>query len=223
MGNAIESVLYQTYPSVEIIVVDDGSTKHQSLLVPYQSHVKVVTKPNGGTASALNTGIQHAKGEYVAWLSSDDLFYPCKLSKQMPFMLEYNAMFSFTNFDMYLQDLNVVRHQIVMPFSSDIELYRRMLTGIGVNGCTAVLSQQFLQQIGLFDESLPYTHDYDFWVRIVLSGHRLYYLNESLTLYRHHSGMGSIQFKHAQQEEFEMIKSKYRQSLQQFIASQEKN
>ncbi|GJM76095.1 hypothetical protein HMSSN036_83110 [Paenibacillus macerans] len=75
---AVQSALNQTYRPLEVIVVDDGSTSHAERLAPYRPHIHYLGKANGGTASALNHGIRHASGEYIAWLSSDDVFIRTK-------------------------------------------------------------------------------------------------------------------------------------------------
>lgn len=92
---AIESALNQTYQNIEVIVVDDGSTKYIERITPYLDSIHYIQKKNGGTASALNTGIRYATGEYFAWLSSDDLFKPDKISKQLKFMKRCGSFFFF--------------------------------------------------------------------------------------------------------------------------------
>lgn len=84
IGEAIESVLRQTYTHFEILVVDDGSTDATAEAVqPYLDRIRYLPKSNGGTGSARNLGIQEAKGSYVAFLDGDDLWLPNKLELQM--------------------------------------------------------------------------------------------------------------------------------------------
>jgi glycosyltransferase involved in cell wall biosynthesis len=76
LSQAINSVLAQTYQNIEVIVVDDGSTDGtRQIIESYGKKIIAIHKSNGGVASALNVGIQHATGEYIAWLSHDDIFY----------------------------------------------------------------------------------------------------------------------------------------------------
>ncbi len=89
VARAIESVLNQTYKELELIVVDDGSSDNSLDVVQSyaDSRLKVLTKENGGPASARNFGIQHCSGEYVALIDQDDLWYPKKLEKQLGLLL----------------------------------------------------------------------------------------------------------------------------------------
>src|SRR5437016_5344550 len=91
----VESVLAQTYPNVEIIVVDDGSKDETSnVMAEYGSRINYILKVNGGACSARNEGIRRATGEYVTFLDCDDLFYPEKLQKCV-LHLEENSQFGF--------------------------------------------------------------------------------------------------------------------------------
>jgi len=82
VGKAIESVLQQTYRSFELIIVDDGSTDGTpDVLAKFKNHpkVKIIRQENGGTAVARNTGLRYARGEYIAFLDSDDFYTPDRL------------------------------------------------------------------------------------------------------------------------------------------------
>lgn len=83
LGEAIESVLAQTYRPLELIVVDDGSTDRTSEIARSYPQITYIRQPNGGAASARNRGIQAARGEYLAFLDSDDVWLPGKLTLQM--------------------------------------------------------------------------------------------------------------------------------------------
>lgn len=82
--DAIQSALDQTYPNLEIIVVDDGSTDDTPrVLASYGSKIRVVRQENSGTAAARNAGIAISKGKYLAWLDSDDAWLPQKIADQV--------------------------------------------------------------------------------------------------------------------------------------------
>ena len=214
---AVESALSQSYRKIEIIVVDDGSTKHTELINPYLPHIHYLGKKNGGTASALNHGIRYASGEYIAWLSSDDVFYMDKIKNQLSYMLENNAAISHTNFDNMNENSQITQHSAGGSFSSVVEFYKSFLVGNSVNGCTVMMSKHILNSIGLFNERLPYTHDLDLWYRVILSGHSLHYLNQSLTAYRWHPGMGTIKHRAVIEAELHATQMRYQGSLRRLI------
>ncbi|MBL8521097.1 MAG: glycosyltransferase [Betaproteobacteria bacterium] len=87
LGETIDSVLAQTYPNVEIVVVDDGSTDATpELLRGYGDRIKVVTKANGGVPTSRNAGLRAASGDYIALLDADDLCRPGRIAAQMAVM-----------------------------------------------------------------------------------------------------------------------------------------
>ncbi|MBX2990028.1 MAG: glycosyltransferase family 2 protein [Bacteroidetes bacterium] len=92
VGKTIESILLQTYPHFEVLVVDDGSTDSTAGIVKsfavHDSRVKLLQKPNGGVATARNMGIRNATGEYVAPCDSDDVWYPDRLKAQVECMIQ---------------------------------------------------------------------------------------------------------------------------------------
>lgn len=166
---AIESALNQTYENIEVIVVNDGSfDRTEKLITPYIGRLKYIKKENGGVSSALNLGIKESQGEYISWLSHDDIYYPEKVKKQINFLrnrrerglvysnyecvTERGDHFSFSNFA-----LNTCQAGLT-------DCYYPILTGM-TNGCTMLIPRQILLQ-NPFREDLKYTQDYDLWFRI---------------------------------------------------------
>lgn len=99
LREALKSVFEQTYENTEIILVNDGSPEDLSeLLFEFNTKIKYVEKENGGAASARNKGISLASGDFIAFLDADDIWLPTKLEKQIPFMIETQAMMSHTGF-----------------------------------------------------------------------------------------------------------------------------
>jgi glycosyltransferase involved in cell wall biosynthesis len=217
--HAIESALGQTYPNIEVVIVNDGSPTHTELLKPYLQHPKVVYKwkANGGTASALNAGIRAASGDYIAWLSSDDRFYPWKLARQLAWMIPRRALISFTDYDVIDENGQVTRQSAGHHFATYQEFCRTFLTGNPINGCTVLAHRKLLMDAGLFNERLPYTHDYDLWFRIVLAGVDFHYVPENLTQYRVHSAMGTQRHLPAILQETEATRSRWAPHMVAFI------
>src|SRR5919108_4145810 len=103
ISEALDSLLAQTERDWEAIVVNDGSTDSTpDVLEAYRakdSRFRVFHKKNGGVASALNMGLQQARGDWICWLSSDDLFHPCKLEIHRHWIGKYpECCFFFTHF-----------------------------------------------------------------------------------------------------------------------------
>lgn len=215
VDKAIESALGQTYQNVEIIVVDDGSTKYVEKVQPYFSRVRYIKKGNGGTASALNMGIKNATGEYFSWLSSDDLYNPEKISKQVKLMKEVGAMVSYSPY-FIINSKGEAINLIKKYYPNKKELIKTTLKYCPVNGCTVMTKMNVFSKVGLFDESLRYANDYDMWCRLILN-YEFYYLNEPLVLYRHHDQMGTK--KHIKKIDLEtkFVKKKYRKSLRNYL------
>ncbi|WP_028547009.1 glycosyltransferase family 2 protein [Paenibacillus taiwanensis] len=217
VDQAINSALLQTYAQVEIIVVDDGSLQYAERATRYQPRIYYLSKANGGTATALNHGIKYASGKYIAWLSSDDLFYPDKIKHQVQYMEERGAHISFTNFD-YIDAFNsVTKHRAAATFHNVIEFYESFFRINPINGCTVMMSRKMLDVVGCFDESLPFTHDLDLWYRAMLAGFEFHYIDTSLTAYRWHDAMGTMRHRDAIIHEVASTNGRYHGRLAAFI------
>ncbi|WP_042357221.1 glycosyltransferase family 2 protein [Bacillus rubiinfantis] len=217
VNQAIESALRQTYGQTEIIVVNDGSTEFTHLVKPYLTNITYIEQVNQGVAAALNTGIKHANGDYIVWLSSDDLFDDRKVELQLEFMQNKQSMLSFTNFNL-IDDNNIItKYNVGNNFTSYLEILQTLKSYNPINGCTVMMTKTAIQKVGSFDESLKYAQDYDFWIRTALE-FSIDYLELTLTNYRIHQQMGSIQHHQKQMQEFHQVRAKYRQDINRLIA-----
>jgi glycosyltransferase involved in cell wall biosynthesis len=169
---AVSSVVAQTYPAarLEIIVVDDGGTDDTAELLRrlWGDRVQVLQKPNGGVASARNHGLAAARGEYLAFLDSDDEWFPSKIEKQVAFLATHPG------FGMVLTDV-----ELIIEGRAGLELYRRrphipedgyvlrwVLRSPMLVPPSVMLSRAVYEDIGGFDESLPTAEDLDFHLRV---------------------------------------------------------
>ncbi|MGA6840556.1 glycosyltransferase [Priestia megaterium] len=191
INQALDSLINQTYKNIEIIVVNDGSTKYSEKVIPYLDKIKYIKKENGGTASALNIGIKHATGEYFCWLSSDDIYYPEKTEIQLAFMKEQKALFSHTNYCAINEKSRIITPPVGIQPPSRLEIIKRIRRNNFINGCSVMIDKSVFNHVGVFDETLPYTHDYDLWIRIIQK-FDVYYLSQPLLLYRVHRKMGTL-------------------------------
>lgn len=213
---ALDSALAQTYPHIEIIVIDDGSTRGRRLLHSYGSRARIIRKDHGGTASALNAGLAAAQGEYIAWLSSDDRFVPHKVETQLHAMLQAKAAISCTAYD-YMDSDGRLTDRDLCPSSRPQLFYPSLIRANPINGCTVMLHRSVIERIGRFDESLAYTQDLDYWCRTLLYGVPMLVIEQSLTQYRIHPNMGTKRHHKAMVKEVALVFDKYEMLLQQFI------
>lgn len=213
---AVESVLAQSYPDIEIIVVDDGSLYHTEKLAPYMDRIVYLHKTNGGTGSALNLGIKAASGSYFAWLSADDLFHPDKISRQMEVLRSTGTSFNHTAYYYINERGERVSEVISVPLSSKIQLISTMMMGCPVNGSSVLLDMNIFKTSGLFNENFLYTQDYDLWLRI-LPHYEWSYIEEPLLDYRVHQKMGSVIHSNAQNREILIVQARHNGTLAELL------
>lgn len=221
IDQAIESALNQTYPNIEVIVVNDGSNKFTEKITPYLGRIRYFEKKNGGTASALNLGIRNATGDYFAWLSSDDLFDKDKVSKQIAFMKEKNGYFSYTNYSLIDSNSNILHAAAAVYYPNKIDFLRHFQNGNNINGSTVMIKKELFNALGLFNEELKFTQDYDFWLRAV-QHYEFYYLNEPLVKYRVHDEMGTKKFNDLIGIEIDSLKQRYKEKLARLVNGERK-
>lgn len=213
---AVESVLAQSYPDIELIVVDDGSTRHAEKLAPFRDRIVYIRKTNGGTASALNLGIKAASGAYFAWLSADDMFHPDKIERQMMSLRQTGTFFNHTAF-YYINERGERMSEVVrVQWSGRSQMIATMMQGCPVNGSSVLLDMDIFHKVGLFNEELLYTQDYDLWLRI-LPHYDWSYIEEPLLNYRVHQEMGSVIHNDAQTREIKVVQAKHNGLLAQLL------
>lgn len=187
LRSALNSVIGQSYPNLEVLVIDDGSTDDTvAVLKPYQSHINYIYKKNGGTASALNLGLSRATGKYICWLSADDVFLEHKVAKQVALMESNPSLgFSYTSFEV-IDGEGKKQYDAHSPYFPDKqELVRKLMEGCFINGSSVIMRRSALESTGYFDESLPQAHDFDLWLRL-LRQYACGFLDEILLAYRWH-------------------------------------
>ena len=171
VSRAIDSALGQTWPNVEVIVTDDGSSDNTAeVLDAYGARIKVVTQANQGLSAARNAAIAAASGEFIAILDDDDEWLPDRLAVQMPLMLD-NPDIGLAGGGMWLVDAGgALREQQQPDRQSIVELGLGDLLLANRIGCpTALIRRHALEAAGPFDTTFAYAEDYDMWVRI--AGH----------------------------------------------------
>lgn len=179
LKRALLSVYNQTLLPFEVIVVDDGSTDNtNSQLSPQFPNVIWVSQENYGVSCARNQGIQKAKGNWIAFLDSDDTWHPQKLERQFDF-LKRNPSFSMCHTDEeWLRNGQKVKTPAYLD-KTNHQLFTRSLTRCLICPSSVVLNRSLLESIGFFDENLPVCEDYDLWIRILVEN-EIGYLKETL-------------------------------------------
>ena len=166
LKEAIDSVLAQDFRDFELIVVDDGSTDNTpQILDSYHQDLVVVRQPNRGVSAARNRGIAAAGGGLIAFLDSDDLWLPRKLSSQVVFFNSNPEAVINQTEEIWIR--NGVR---VNPKTRHLKpsgmIFEPSLALCLVSPSAVMMKRSLFDEVGLFDEDLPACEDYDLWLRI---------------------------------------------------------
>ena len=168
VSRAIESVLGQTYKKFELIVVDDASTDGTEDVIRNYSDERInyiCHDINRHVSAARNTGLEHASGDYIAFLDDDDEWLPTKLEKQVSCLQNTNTETGLVYCWMEYRDGNATVKQYQPRLKGDI--FEAAIGGQPIGGCsTLVVQRNVIDQIGGFDESLPRGNDGDFIRRV---------------------------------------------------------
>ena len=205
LRQAIDSALAQSYPHVEVIVVDDGSTDGgatQGIIRSYGDRVVGVEKPNGGVATALNEGIKVMRGVLFSWLSHDDLYYPDKLPRQVEFLRTQpdSRVIVFSHEDRIDADGRIVRKAVPVAFDPK-RLYYQLLFRRFIGGCSLLIPKSAFDEAGLFDPRYRCVQDYDLWFRMAAKGYTFAYCPITSGMSRIHAAQDSRSRAGASREE----------------------
>jgi len=185
LGEAIESVLAQTYSNVEIVVIDDGSPDDPSAVVARYSAVRFMQQPNQGVSTARNNGLAASTGDYVVFLDADDLMLPEAVAAGVEALSAHpECAFVFGNFEVVDADRSPL--PAWQQPSAEGDAYLALLRRNYVAMLSAVMFRRdILNEVGGFDASLGAFEDYELYLRIARS-HPIHYHGKLLTEYRRH-------------------------------------
>jgi glycosyltransferase involved in cell wall biosynthesis len=178
IGEALDSVFAQDHPSVEVIVVDDGSTDRTSEIAAARG-ASVLKRPNGGPAAARNTGIAVARGEFLAVIDADDLWPPDRLSSQVAYLREHPHV----GIVLALTEIFLTPGQSPPPHHQSVD----PLTRVPGHPSTMLVRRALFESVGPYDESLVMSEDMDWLSRATDSGVVLGRIEQTVLRYRIHA------------------------------------
>ena len=183
IAETIESVLVQTYTNWEMLIVNDCSKDNTAEIAESYAkkdkRIKLINlKQNSGAAAARNTAIQNAKGRYIAFLDSDDLWKKEKLQKQIEFMQQNVYAFTYTSYEHFKETKENIQNQVQISKSLN---YNQALKGNQI-GCLTVMLDR--KQIPNIHFTIHKHEDYILWLNILKQGITAYGIQECLALYR---------------------------------------
>ena len=202
LSEAIESAINQKYDNFEIIVVNDGSTDNgetERIALSFAEKIRYLNKQNGGVSSALNLAITYAKGEWISWLSHDDLYFPEKISKQIEFinsLIDTNPTLDVNMVAIHSATISIDKNgkTIKIPSYSNVDVAEKpkdvILKNIynyRLSGCSFLIPKKAFLTIGGFNEEIRTVSDVEYWYRLVFNGYQFYCLkNDALVKNRSH-------------------------------------
>jgi glycosyltransferase involved in cell wall biosynthesis len=171
LREAVESVLAQNYSPLEIIIVDDGSTDGtEAVGRSFPESVRYLRQANAGPAAARNRGIENAQGSLIAFADADDLWPAAKLELQLAYFSD--------------PAIEIVMGRIQQVHLSNAEEFGEPAFSVNL-GC-AVIKKSVFERVGLFDETMRYSEDVDWFMRAREGGAAIVTVDAVTLLYRQH-------------------------------------
>ena len=186
LEDTIKSIENQTYTNWEWILIDDCSTdKSVEVIKKYANKnpkIRLIKlKENSGAAIARNTGIDNAKGKYIAFLDSDDLWKKEKLEKQIKFMQKNNYEFTYTGYEFADEKGKPTGKVVKVPTEIN---YKQALKNTTISTCAVIFDIENLDKQLIYMPNIRKGQDTATWWKILKTGITAYGINESLFLYR---------------------------------------
>ncbi len=187
LAAALDSALSQTYPNIEIVVLNNGShDKTAEIIASYGNRIVALSVQNNiGIGGARKMCIEHSRGEYITFLDADDLLLPNKVERQVAYLeahpecdICYSSLYHF--YDSAPDNLLTLQ---TWHFSG-AEVFPHLLKRNFINPLAVMLRRSVVNRFGTFDPSRQRAEDWEFWLRISYGGAKFCYLPEQLAKYR---------------------------------------
>ena len=190
IGRSLRSALAQTLTDLELIVVDDGSTDDTPALLGEVSDARVRVfrlDENRGASRARNAGIERSRGDWVAFLDSDDEWEPAKLDRQLGrARADPSAGLVYCGYERRDQ---VTEHRATPRWPlHEGDVLDHLLAGWRFPTALAMVRRAALLEVGGFSADLDCYEDYDLWLRLAAARHRFAVVDEPLVIKHHHAG-----------------------------------
>lgn len=203
IAETLDSALAQTFRDHEIIVVNDGSPDSAQLelvLTPYFDSIIYIRQENKGAAAARNTAIETARGEFIAFLDSDDIWMDEKLEEQIKFLDSGDFQMVYCNAEYFGEKYyRFATFMETSPSQGDVTPESLITADCNVITSGTVVRKDALDKFGAFDLNAPRTEDFELWFRLSKNGVRIGYLSEVLLKYRvSMSGLSGDNIKRAE-------------------------
>ena len=210
---ALKCAINQTYENIEIVVVNDGSTDSgagKSICERYADKIVYLEKENGGCASALNFGIRNSRGDFISWLSHDDLYEPTKIEKQIALYERYSLNSSNTVVSNVGGLINSRGEKISHPkrrstgFFASKDAFKYILFKSCPNGCGLLIPKCLFEKHGYFNEDMRFVLDWNLWLKFAFYGVDFYFDSEELVSNRVHNMQVTVKQKELHSKEANM-------------------
>ena len=192
IGETLDSVFAQTFGDFEVIVINDGSPDSEDLeraLARFIDRINYIKQENRGASAARNAGLHAARGEFIAFLDADDLWLPNYLDEQIKFIRGRNCDLVCADAEVFSDssnDENTYMESLMAdaPLTGDVTFLGLLSAEQSLITSGVVVRCERVLEVGLFDEALRNSQDFDLWLRLARHGTRMAYQRRTLLRYR---------------------------------------